>query len=196
MSNIFTQNKNENLIYRQTRDTIATIGNFDTSGLYDKIISDLNKTEKVYSFPDNQEKTVYVYDKNTYSPLCMYEEQMYFLFQKISSMIKEACIEHQFSYSKNKYFIYSSLVEDQDPEFWYDAGGTSRPSMFGIISLDLNETKVLINNTEFIVKPGDILISEAGNKIVYLNSFKSIVFYVSPLSEIKNQYSQKWIPLV
>jgi hypothetical protein len=68
--------------------------------------------------------------------------------------------------------------------------------MFGIISLDSQKSKVSINETDFEIHPGDIIISEAGNKIVYYNKFKSIVFYVSPLSEIKNQYSQKWMPLV
>jgi hypothetical protein len=68
--------------------------------------------------------------------------------------------------------------------------------MFGIISLDSEKTRLLINKEEFEIEPGEIIVSEAGNKIVYSNRFKSIVFYVSPLSEIKNQYSQKWIPLV
>lgn len=196
MINEYTQNKNENVIYREKRKTILSKDNFDTTGLYEKIINELNKSEKIYSFPNSEEKIVNVYNKNSYNPFFMHDEQMYFLFQKACLLIKNTCEKYQFSYLKNKYFIYSSLIEDQDPSLWYDAGGTSRPSMFGIISLDSEKTKLLINEEEFEIEPGAIIISEAGNKIVYSNKFKSIVFYVSPLSEIKNQYSQKWIPLV
>jgi hypothetical protein len=196
MTNSYTQNKNENVIYREKRKTISTKGNFETLGLYEKIIKELNKSEKIYAFPESDVKISRIYNKNNYNPFLMHDEQMYLLFQEVASLVKSACVSHEFSYSKNKYFVYSSLVEDQDPTLWYDAGGTSRPSMFGIISLDLQKSKVSINETDFEIHPGDIIISEAGNKIVYYNKFKSIVFYVSPLSEIKNQYSQKWMPLV
>lgn len=196
MINVSLQNKNENVIYRENRKTISYRDNFDTTGLYKKIINELSKSEKFYTFSESNEKNVKLYNKYNYNLFLMHDEQMYLLFQKISHVIKNACIENEFSYLKNKYFINSSLVEDQDLDLWYDAGGTSRPSMFGIISLDSNKSKVSINDTGFELEPGDIIISEAGNKIVYYNKFKSIVFYVSPLSEIKNQYSQKWIPLV
>jgi hypothetical protein len=196
MINEYTQNKNENVIYREKRKTMLSKDNFDTTGLYEKIINELNKSEKIYNFPNSEEKIVNVYNKNSYNPFFMHDEQMYFLFQKIFSVVKDVCKENDFSYSKNKYFIYSSFVEDQDLSFWYDAGGTSRPSMFGIISLDKQKTKISINDTDLEVNLGDIIVSEAGNKIVYYNKFKSIVFYVSPLSEIKNQYSQKWMPLI
>ncbi len=196
MIDAYSINKNENVIYREIRKTISVRDKFDTSGLYEKIIKELNKSEKIYTFPESDEKIFKMYDKNNYNLFFMHDEQMYFLFQKVTNLIKIACKEHEFSYSKNKYFIYSSLVEDQDPDLWYDAGGTSRPSMFGIISLDSHKSKVSINDTIFEIEPGDIIISESGNKIVYSNKFKSVVFYVSPLSEIKNQYSQKWIPLV
>jgi hypothetical protein len=196
MINTYTQNKNENVIYREKRKTISSRDNFDTGGLYEKIKIELEKSERMYTFAKSDEKISKVYNKNNYNPFFMHDEQAYLLFQKVSSLVKSACKDHEFSYSKNKYFIYSSLIEDQDPSLWYDAGGTSRPSMFGIISLDSQKSKVSINDTDFEINSGDIIISEAGNKIVYYNKFKSIVFYVSPLSEIKNQYSQKWIPLV
>jgi hypothetical protein len=196
MINTESQNKNENVIYREKRKTISVKDKFDTLGLYEKIINELDKSEKFYDFPHSNEKDIKVYDKNNYNPFFMHDEQMYFLFQKVYLLVKNACEKYQLSYLKNKYFIYSSLIEDQDPSLWYDAGGTSRPSMFGIISLDSEKTRLLINEEEFEIEPGEIIVSEAGNKIVYSNRFKSIVFYVSPLSEIKNQYSQKWIPLV
>jgi hypothetical protein len=196
MTSTYYQNKNENVIYREKRKTISSRDNFETEGLYEKINKELDKYENLYTFAMPGEKISKVYNKNNYNPFFMHDEQMYFLFQKVSSLVKSTCIEHDFSYSKNKYFIYSSLIEDQDLSLWYDAGGTSRPSMFGIISLDSQKSKISINDTDFEINPGDIIISEAGNKIVYYNKFKSIVFYVSPLSEIKNQYSQKWMPLV
>ncbi len=190
------QNKNENVIYRETRKTISLNGYFKTDGIYEKVINELNKTEKAYSFPSLNENIFNVYNKNTYNLFFMHDEQMYLLFQKVCSMVKEFCIKYELSYSKNKYFAYASMVEDQDPQYWYDAGGTSRPSMFGIVSLDSFKTKISINGTNFDIESGGVLISEAGSKIIYSEPFKSIVFYISPLSEIKNQYSQKWIPLV
>ena len=196
MSNILTQNKNENVIYRQIRDTILVKGKFETNGLYSKINNELNKSESFYTFPENNKLVVSIYDNNSYNLFFMQDEQMYMLFKSVVSLIKEACIKYEFSYLKNKYFLYSSLVDNQDPDFWYDASGTSRPSMFGIVSLDSENTKISINGTEIDVEPGDILISEAGSKIVYSNPFNSIVFYISPLSQVKSQYSQKWIPLV
>jgi len=196
MSNINFANKNENVIYRETRDTILEKDSFDILGLYNVIYNELNKTETKYLFPNKNEEIVYINDKNKYNLFCMHDIQMHSLFQKIVILIKNTCLKHEFSYLKNRYYVYASLVEDQDPAFWYDAGGTSRPSMFGIISLDSNKTQLSINETIFDLEPGDIVLSEAGNKIIYSRPFKSIVFYVSPLSEIKNQYSQKWIPLV
>jgi len=196
MLSVPVANKNENVIYRQNRETLLEKDTFNTLGLYDSICKEFSKTQKQYMFPSNNEETVYINNKNSYNLFFMHDSQMYLLFQKVVSLIKDTCIKHDLSYSKNKYFIYSSLVEDQDPSLWYDAGGTSRPSLFGVISLDSNKTKININGTETDLEPGAIVVSEAGSKIIYSESFKSIVFYVSPLSEIKNQYSQKWMPLV
>lgn len=195
MSSPIIANKNENVIYRETRNTILEKEYFDVSGLYDNICNELKKTEKLYLFSNKDEKIVYI-NNSEYNLFHMYDIQMYSLFQKIVFLIKNTCLKHELSYSKNKYFIFSSLIEDQDPAFWYDAGGTSKPSMFGIVSLDLNKTQISINGTNIDMKIGDIVLSEAGNKIIYSRPFKSIMFYVSPLSEVKNQYSQKWIPLV
>jgi len=196
MLNIDLANKNENVIYRETRDTILARDSFDVLGLYDVIYKELNKVEKKYIFPNKNEEIVYINDKNKYNLFYMHDIQMHSLFQKIVILIKNTCLEYEFSYLKNRYYVYASLVENQDPAFWYDAGGTSRPSMFGIISLDLNKTQLSINDTSIDMELGDIILSESGNKIIYSRPFKSIMFYVSPLSEIKNQYSQKWIPLV
>lgn len=196
MSKVITQNKNENVIYRQIRNTLLISNKFETEGLYDKIINELNKSEDIYNFPGNHKMTIYPNKIKDYNLFLMQDDQMYSLFKSVTSLIKEACVRYEFSYSKNKYFIYSSFIDDQDPNFWYDAAGTSRPSMFGIISLDSKNTKISINDTEVDVEPGNIIISEAGSKIIYSDSFKSIVFYVSPLSQVKSQYSQKWIPLV
>jgi len=56
MTNSYTQNKNENVIYREKRKTISTKGNFETLGLYEKIIKELNKSEKIYAFPESDVK--------------------------------------------------------------------------------------------------------------------------------------------
>jgi len=40
-----------------------------------------------------------------------------------------------------------------------------------------------------------VVISEAGNRVVYLSSFKSLNIQVLPVSELRGQYLEKWIPL-
>ena len=196
MINVESQNKNENVIYREKRKTISVKDKFDTLGLYEKIINELDKSEKIYDFPHSNGKDIKVYDKNNYNPFFMHDEQMYFLFQKVSLLIKNTCEKYQFSYLKNKYFIYSSLISN----FVFSESREIIPNIEGLdvppASYHKEGSWSSINEEEFEVEPGAIIISEAGNKIVYSNKFKSIVFYVSPLSEIKNQYSQKWIPLV
>ena len=191
MIDLIIQSPNQNLLYRPNRKTYVIKSNTDTLGFYEKI---LYKTDVLYSFPELEATSALQGQPN--NPLCIYDEQAHKILSDVVEAVKECCKKYDLSYKKNKYFLYSEIVENQDPNFWYDAGGNSKPSLFGIVSLDTSISNISINEESLILNPGDILVSEAGNKIKYSKPFKSLVFYISPISTIKNQYSQKWIPLV
>jgi hypothetical protein len=194
MIDLVTQSPNQNLLYRPNRKTCVVKSNTSTLGFYEKILNMSAKTESFYLFP-NLEPINHV-QTQVNNPLSMYDEQAHKMLIDVIEAVKECCKEYDLSYKKNKYFLYSEVVEDQDPSFWYDAGGNSKPSLFGIISIDNIVSNIEINENSLSLSPGDIVVSEAGNKIKYLQPFKSILFYVSPISTIKNQHLQKWIPLV
>lgn len=192
MIDLIIQNPNQNLLYRPNRETHIIKNNTDVIGFYEKAMP--NQTgDTLYSFPLEEANTV---SYSNHNPLSIYDEQAYKILTDVIETIKESCKKYDLSYKKNKYFLYSEIVEDQNPEFWYDAGGAFKPNLFGIISLDNASSSLFINENSLTLNQGDIVVSEAGNKIKYTRPFKSIVFYASPVSTIKNQYSQKWIPLV
>jgi hypothetical protein len=194
MIDLVIQSPNQNLLYRPNRKTYIVKSNTNTLGFYEKVLDRSAKTESFYLFP-NLEPTNNV-QTQVNNPLSMYDEQAHKMLIDVIEAVKKCCKEYDLSYKKNKYFLYSEVVENQDPRFWYDAGGNSKPSLFGIISIDNIVSNIEINENSLSLSPGDMVVSEAGNKIKYLQPFKSILFYVSPISTIKNQYSQKWIPLV
>jgi len=194
MTDLVNQIKNQNVIYRIDRKTILVKGSAQCKNVYEIIKSETNKKDEVYTFPKIEKKDLDV-GKNA-EPLSIYNESINLLFRSIVSLIKDACVEYSLDYQKNKYYISSNLSEDQLTDFWYDTGGTSKPALFGIVSLDEAINKIFINEKEIDLVVGDIVVSEAGNKVVYSSQFRSLVFYVLPLSMIKNQYPQKWIPLI
>jgi len=147
MIDLIIQNPNQNLLYRPNRETYIVKNNTDVTGFYEKAVFTQSE-DTLYRFPLEEARIVRYFKNN---PLSMYDEQAYKILASVVETIKESCKKYDLSYKKNKYFLYSEIVEDQNPEFWYDAGGASKPNLFG---------------------------------------------YVSPVSTIKTQYSQKWIPLV
>lgn len=192
MIDLIIQSPNQNLLYRPNRETHIVKNNTDVIGFYEKAVAH-RVGDILYKFPLEEANIINYPNSN---PLSIYDEQAYKILADVVETIKESCKKYDLSYKKNKYFLYSEIVEDQNPEFWYDAGGASKPNLFGIISLDNASSNIFINENSLTLNQGDVVVSEAGNKIKYTRPFKSIVFYVSPVSTIKNQYSQKWIPLV
>jgi hypothetical protein len=190
------QNKNQNVLYRPNREIKLTLGNFDQEGLYDKIDKQFNKKNIVYTFPEKTQTEVPVYSENNKNVFSIYDDKIYSLFKYTVSLIKIACKDHDLDFEKNKYFLSSSLITEVDKSFWYDTGGMSKPSLFGIISLDTEPKEIDISGVLKKILPGDIIISEAGNKIKYLNQIDGILFNVAPLSMIEKQYPHTWIPIL
>ena len=190
------QNKNQNVLYRPDREIKITLGNFDPEGLYGKIDKEFNKKNVVYNFPEETKIEVPVYSENNKNVFFIYDDKVNSLFRYIVSLIKIACKDHDLDFDKNKYFLSSSLIKEIDPSFWYDTGGMSKPALFGIMSLDTEIKEIEVSGVLKKIAPGDIIISEAGNKIKYSSQINGILFNVAPLSMIEKQYPHTWIPIL
>ena len=190
------QNKNQNVLYRLNREIKITLGNFDHKGLYEKINKEFNKKNIVYRFPEETKIEVPIYSDNNKNVFFIYDEKIHGLLIYLVSLIKIACKEHDLDFDKNKYFLSSSLIEGVDTSYWYDTGGMSKPALFGIMSLDTELKEIEISGVLKKISPGDIIISEAGNKIKYSSQIKGILFNIAPLSMIEKQYPHTWIPIL
>ena len=190
------QNKNQNVLYRPDREIKITLGNFDPEGLYGKIDKEFNKKNVVYNFPEETKIEVPIYSENNKNVFFIYDDKVNSLFRYIVSLIKIACKDHDLDFDKNKYFLSSSLIKKIDPSFWYDTGGMSKPALFGIMSLDTDIKEIEVSGVLKKIAPGDIIISEAGNKIKYSSQINGMLFNVAPLSMIEKQYPHTWIPIL
>jgi len=190
------QNKNQNVLYRPDREIKITLGNFDPEGLYGKIDKEFNKKNVVYNFPEETKIEVPIYSENNKNVFFIYDDKVNSLFRYIVSLIKIACKDHDLDFDKNKYFLSSSLIKEIDPSFWYDTGGMSKPALFGIMSLDTDIKEIEVSGVLKKIAPGDIIISEAGNKIKYSSQINGMLFNVAPLSMIEKQYPHTWIPIL
>jgi hypothetical protein len=64
------------------------------------------------------------------------------------------------------------------------------------MSLDTEIKEIEISGVLKKIAPGDIIISEAGNKIKYSSPINGILFNVAPLSMIEKQYPHTWVPIL
>jgi hypothetical protein len=190
------QNKNQNVLYRPDREIKITLGNFDPKGLYSKIDKEFNRKNVVYNFPEETKIEVPLYSENNKNVFFIYDDKINSLFRYIVSLIKIACKDHDLDFDKNKYFLSSSLIKEVDLSFWYDTGGMSKPALFGIMSLDTDTKEIEVSGVLKKIAPGDIIISEAGNKIKYYSQINGMLFNVAPLSMIEKQYPHTWIPIL
>lgn len=192
--------RNERLLYRSNKNTLVHTGHVDANGMYDSFYSELNKKDLIYQFPIsgilgiNQRPQITLPNENK-NILSFPDVRTNKIFREIVDLIKTFCIKFNLSYENNKYYLSSDLVESHNPDFWYDQSSASRPALFGILCLEDSVSRIKINEIDLSLNLGDIVISEAGNKITYLDSFKSLNIQVVPVSELKGQYLEKWIPL-
>ena len=192
MIDLVNQIENQNLIYRTERKTIVIKESIQAENIYQEIKEELGQKDLIYNFTSSDPIEIF----REKEPLLIYKNSINSLFKKIVSLTKKACLEFDLNYEKNKYYVSSNIFENQNTDVWYDAAGSHKPSLFGIVCLDGYNNKISINEKTLEISIGDILISEAGNKIQYHNSFKSLLFCILPLSLINNQSSQRWVPLV
>ena len=192
--------RNESLLYRSNKDTLINIGMVDPTGVYDNFFRELNKEEQIYKFPimgilGTSEKPNIVFPNKDKNVLSFPDAQTNKIFKEVVALIKESCNKFKLSYESNRYYLSSDLIDSHTTNFWYDQSSASRPALFGILHLGDSVSNIKINEVPLTLNPGDIVISEAGNKVTYLDSFKSLNIQVLPVSELKGQYLEKWIPL-
>lgn len=192
--------RNESLLYRSNKDTLINIGRVDPTGVYDNFFRELNKEEQIYKFPimgilGTSQKPDIVFPNKDKNVLSFPDAQTNKIFKEVVSLIKESCNKFKLSYESNRYYLSSDLIDSHTTNFWYDQSSASRPALFGILHLGDSVSNIKINEVPLTLNPGDIVISEAGNKVTYLDSFKSLNIQALPVSELKGQYLEKWIPL-
>ena len=192
--------RNESLLYRSNKNTLTHMGHTDVAGLYEFFFKEINKEEHIYKFPimgilgtsQKPQITLPNKDKNI---LSFPDSRVHKIFKDIVDSIKESCSKFNLSYESNRYYLSCDLVDSHSTNFWHDQSSASRPALFGILHLGDSASKIKINEALLTLNPGDVVISEAGNRVVYLSSFKSLNIQVLPVSELKGQYLEKWIPL-
>lgn len=192
--------RNEKLLYRSNKDTQINIGHIEPTGLYESLYLELNKKDLIYKFPvagilGAVQKPQDVFINKDKNVLSLPDIKINKLFKDIVGLIKESCNKFNLSYEANRYYLSCNLIESHSLNFWYDQSSASRPALFGILHLGDSVSNIKINETFLTLNPGDIVISEAGNKVAYLDSFKSLNIQALPVSELKGQYLEKWIPL-
>lgn len=176
------------------------LGHIDSSGIYEIFYSELNKKDFLYQFPitgilGTTQKPQILFPNKNKNVLSYPDININKIFKKIVTLIKESCIKFNLSYEANRYYLSSSLSDNDPTDFWYDYSSASRPALFGIWNLGDSISNIKINEIDLSLTPGDIVISEAGNKVVCLDSFKSLNIQALPVSELRGQYLEKWIPL-
>jgi hypothetical protein len=192
--------RNEKLLYRTNKNTLIYSGHVDATGAYEIFYSEINKKDFLYQFPItgilgiNQSPNI-IFPNKDKNVLSIPDIQINKIFKDIVSFVKESCKKFNLSYEANRYYLSCDLVDSQPFDFWHDQSSASRPALFGILCLDNSVANIKINEIDISLSLGDVVISEAGNKITYLNSFKSLSIQFLPVSELKGQYLEKWIPL-
>jgi hypothetical protein len=187
-------------LYRSNKKTLIYSGHINSEGVYKIFDSQLNKKDFLYQFPitgilgTSQSPKILLPNKSKNILSCP-DIEINKIFKKFVSLIKESCTEFNLSYDANRYYLSSSLSDNKPTDFWHDHSSASRPALFGIWHLGDSVSSIKINEVFLSLNPGDVVISEAGNKVIYLDSFKSLDIQVLPVSELKGQYLEKWIPL-
>jgi hypothetical protein len=193
-------NRNERLLYKSNKDTLIHRGRINPDGLYERFYLELNKKDYLYQFPTSgilgiSQKPNLIFPNKDKNILSCPDIHINKIFKEIVVLIKESCSKFRLSYDANRYYLSSNLLESPPIDFWHDQSSGSKPALFGILCLGDSVSNIKINETPVVLNPGDIVISEAGNKVVYLDSFKYLSIQVLPVSELKGQYLEKWIPL-
>jgi hypothetical protein len=192
--------RNERLLYRSNKQTLIHVGHTEATGVYEKFYSELNKKDLLYQFPvagilGMTQKPQVVFPNKNKNVLSFPDIQVNKIFKDIVGAVKESCNKFNLSYDTNRYYLSCDLLESPPTDFWHDQSSASKPALFGILCLGDSISNIKINEAPLALSLGDIVISEAGNKIVYLDSFKYLSIQVLPVSELKGQYLEKWIPL-
>ena len=175
--------------------------NLNVDGVKEAILSVKNDTERVYFFSSGN-KADFIKESFSYSPaqfnvFGVYNPNIFNLYKKIVSVLKEECLNKEISFFGCEYYMSSDYFKESvNSQAIYDFGGVGIPCFNGIISLQSTETIIYLNNKEKKLNYGDMLFFEAGQEIKYKEKeVEFIYFNIAPRFMIENQYPFKWIPI-
>jgi len=199
MKNIYKEN---DILYRKDDDAIVFKSNvLDTSMILDLINNYENSRDTILSFKSGT-SAEWVREQSVAGDLSknvlgIYNSSIYDILLEIKKMLSEACRVYDINIEKSRYYISSEYISGVKSDAWYDFGGIRIPCFSGMVILDGELQKIQIGKESIDVKAGDMLLFEAGHKIVYgSESLNMISFSIAPLSLLQGQYPQKWIPIL
>ena len=138
-------------------------------------------------------------NNNSFNLFGLYNKDLSYLYKKISELLHEITSIEQINFDRLNFYISSNIVTQNnfDENFYYDISAEIKPCYYGMYVLNSNNLIFNLNKKNVELLPGDIFISNSKNVFnINSNNFTAIIFYISPLLYLNNQYFQKWIPII
>lgn len=192
----------ENVLFTKSKKEKSVVIDFvDPINVIEDIEYIQNNKESVYIF-NSGDRADFLYERSCVNDLSfnyfqLYNKSVFICFKKIINGLKKLTIEKNISLEKNLYYITSEYETEFLEEYWYDTGGNGIPNFAGYWFLETKENShIKINEQEFHVTPGSIVIFPSGARTEFVGIIKGISFNVATLSKIQSQYPQKWMPII
>ena len=138
-------------------------------------------------------------NNNSFNLFGLYNKDLFKLYKKISELLHEITSVEQIDFDRLNFYISSNIITQKnfDKNFFYDISAEIKPCYYGMYVLNSDNLIFKFNKEEVKLYNGDIFISNSKNVFnINSNNFTSIIFYISPLLYLNNQYFQKWIPII
>ena len=171
---------------------------------YNKMISSMY--EDIYKFKPGlkvgfKTKRVSLIDKKTFNFFGMYNRYIHILYKEINNIVKEFCLEKQINFERNYFYILANVIEnDKIPlNNYLNFAPNYKTTFMGFYIIDSNNDSVIINEENITLQPGQLIILDSAEKIMFKEMSKDLTilsFNISPLEYLYKQYYQKWIPLI
>lgn len=191
----------QNIIFNNKRQHKINIKNIETKNILQEIDQIKKNKENVYIFESGY-SAEFLYERScvndlSFNYLQMYNSSVYKTLENIKELSIDLCKELKVDMKKNLFYITSEYEENLEEDYYYDFGGTNLPSFCGYWFLQVDEdAHIKINNNEYKISNGDLLLFDSSLKILFSKIRKAISFNISTLRKIEGQYPQKWMPLI
>ena len=173
----------------------------ETDNVLDDIEKIKNNKENIFIF-NSGHKADFLYERSCVNELSfnyfqIYNENINMALKKIIQGIKKIYEEYEISIKKNNYYLSSEYEDNLLEEYWYDSGGTKVPSLCGYWVLESNDDSYIkVNEEKIDTSKGNLIIFESGRRTEFKGISKAISFNIASLNKLKDQYPQKWMPII